>query len=509
MLMTSCAKNDDEQPSPDKAKLDNLKNLFELVGGKSALPNPLFSQPSRASNYSYEELMTYPVWEQTTISDDDNLIFYYVPVEGSSSTVYYFNIEQSLGAITMSNTAIAQPISRIIGIFDKQSEQTAFMITTAIPDSTYTLCSDYPLIDFSGVYLYSSLEGKPILGVEYKCGDIINYLIFDRETADEYERDIKAWIGIGTIAEEQPASRAISKIQKIEAVECFTKRPPQNGAGGGGFDSNLIDTGGAGSSMDPFFKDRKNPFPIPTGYPGPASSGKSRDTGGGAGSSVNSGMSTPTSTPEETAKKAAPEATKIFDPKSKLLDKDWEKIERLIEKIMIDCMGGNLYNGLFDYLGGKTFKIQLDAKVSGSSFSGSTITLNSMESNKLFHEMFHAYQAYGETLITYNNATANLEVEANIAQYRYLSKLSIPDSPDWNDVYVHTSFGKKITDLSERLDPNGKLPPNSKSNEFRQAFSNAAQETELLNPFKYYFDASRDNSKNTANIQNLTKNCKP
>ena len=43
-----------------------------------------------------------------------------------------------------------------------------------------------------------------------------------------------------------------------------------------------------------------------------------------------------------------------------------------------------------------------------------------MESNLLFHEMWHAYQAYQETPSSYVNSLLNLDIEAHYAQYIYI-----------------------------------------------------------------------------------------
>lgn len=99
----------------------------------------------------------------------------------------------------------------------------------------------------------------------------------------------------------------------------------------------------------------------------------------------------------------------------------------MLDKIMKDCMGKALYNGLKESLKGKTLVIQFNETQDGSFGSqgeGIGISLGmQMESNQLFHEMMHAYRTFQETLSSYNGSTLNGEIEAWYAQYLYTSRL--------------------------------------------------------------------------------------
>ena len=45
---------------------------------------------------------------------------------------------------------------------------------------------------------------------------------------------------------------------------------------------------------------------------------------------------------------------------------NWKILENMIDKIMADCMGEELYNGLKSYLNGKTLTIQFKEGSNGS-----------------------------------------------------------------------------------------------------------------------------------------------
>ncbi|MDR2885906.1 MAG: hypothetical protein LBU95_03890 [Rikenellaceae bacterium] len=203
-------------------------------------------------------------------------------------------------------------------------------------------------------------------------------------------------------------------------------------------------------------------------------------------------------------------AKKIFR-NINMSDANWAVIENMLAKIMADCMGGAMYNALDGLLGSQTFAIQFDLNAQTSTFDGNTISLNSFESNSLFHEMFHAYQAYQETPTTYDDAIANLEVEANIAQYRYLMSLpEVTPGSKWAQTYKE-GFGRNVAKLSNRyISKSGTLIDQSKSTMFTSIFSGAgsmvvsmyAQTGRTIS-----FDYTRSVTQNLKNLANLSGGC--
>ena len=155
----------------------------------------------------------------------------------------------------------------------------------------------------------------------------------------------------------------------------------------------------------------------------------------------------------------APMAQSIFR-NSNMIDDNWKVIERMIEKIIEDCMGQNLYNGLKQKLNGKTLTIQFQND-KGSSFNYRTgaikLSAINMESNHLMHEMFHAYQAYQETQESYKNSRLNLEIEAHYAQYLYLKKLPEYPGSKWHGAYVIDDRHRSISELEWYINSKGEL----------------------------------------------------
>ena len=90
-----------------------------------------------------------------------------------------------------------------------------------------------------------------------------------------------------------------------------------------------------------------------------------------------------------------------------MTDANWAILEKMISKIMENCMEQSLYEELSKKLGGKTMSIEFNGgEESSFSFDGSTagISLDATgESNRLFYELWHAHQAYGGTSSAYSN----------------------------------------------------------------------------------------------------------
>ena len=206
----------------------------------------------------------------------------------------------------------------------------------------------------------------------------------------------------------------------------------------------------------------------------------------------------------------APKAQAIFR-NSKMIDENWQVIENMIEKIIEDCMGQNLYNGLKQKLNGKTLTIQFQND-KGSSFNYRTgaikLSAINMESNHLFHEMFHAYQAYQETPETYSNSVINLEIEAHYAQYLYLKKLPEYPGSKWSIEWAEEGRPTLTTSLEFYITHKGELIDDKDGTRLNVHLN------KLINAFKkdsvysgYNYDGSRQGLSNFQTLQILTKGC--
>ena len=167
---------------------------------------------------------------------------------------------------------------------------------------------------------------------------------------------------------------------------------------------------------------------------------------GGGGSSTSGGT-------------IAPNAKAIFR-NSNMTDANWQIIENMVNKIILDCMGQNLYNRLKAALNGGTLIIQFGTGNStfGPIGQGYGITLSmDMESNQLLHEMMHAYRAYKETASSYNNSMLNGEIEAWYAQYLYVKKLPEYKESKWEKKYKNKPLSKDIKQLERYINNKGEM----------------------------------------------------
>ena len=187
----------------------------------------------------------------------------------------------------------------------------------------------------------------------------------------------------------------------------------------------------------------------------------------------------------------------------------------VIEKIIKDCMGQNLYNGLKQKLNGNTLTVQfVDDESSSFHFDGNTnvsgikLSAINMESNHLMHEMFHAYQAYQETPETYSNSVINLEIEAHYAQYLYLKKLPEYPGSKWSIEWAEEGRPTLTTSLEFYITHKGELIDDKDGTRLNVHLN------KLINAFKkdsvysgYNYDGSRQGLSNFQTLQILTKGC--
>ena len=211
---------------------------------------------------------------------------------------------------------------------------------------------------------------------------------------------------------------------------------------------------------------------------------------------------------------SAPKAQKMFR-NSNMTEQNWKVIEKMLDKITENCMGENLYNALLEKLNGNKLIIQFSDK--SSSFdhkhgNGININIDYIQSNHLFHEMWHAYQAYQETVESFENASLNLEIEAHYAQFLYLEKLPEYPNSKWQIRYYSVKDDykrhKSIADLRWYVNSKG---------EFNEGFSNVDLNFHMTDIIKYFhetkgyegclFDENRKGLSMFNNLNVLTKGC--
>ena len=205
----------------------------------------------------------------------------------------------------------------------------------------------------------------------------------------------------------------------------------------------------------------------------------------------------------------APKADKLLTSDS-LTVMQWQQVERMIEKIMQDCMGGRLYNGLLEKLNGGALGIKFSSSGEGGNISASTgvITLRTAESNVLLHELFHAYQFLSPRASTNPDAAMNREIEAWYAQYKYVSKLpEYQPGTEWHDRYLWGA-GKSIAQMQYILDSKGNLKEGYNDIQLGTMVITAAQKfREIPEYSSYNFDYEMYGSENLESFQELSKGC--
>jgi len=238
------------------------------------------------------------------------------------------------------------------------------------------------------------------------------------------------------------------------------------------------------------------------GYYPDNNNGSNPPPGGYTGGTTGSGGNTPTPA------SVAPKATKIFRNTNLSLE-NWKILENMLNKIMNDCLGQSLYNGLTSSLKGGTLAIQFGSEYSFGYGTGG-ITLGGNESNRLFHEMWHAYESYQETYDTYKSNLLNLEIEARYAQYLYVSSLPEYAGSSWEKVWTTNQGRKEIANLKDYIDSYGKLHSGKTEsgldsylrNNVLPVFQNSGTSYASMN-----YNTNRTGSNNFKNLQTLSKNC--
>lgn len=227
------------------------------------------------------------------------------------------------------------------------------------------------------------------------------------------------------------------------------------------------------------------------------------DIGGAGGSG--------TDVPVGGAPDTAPNAARIFQSTT-MTTEEWEKLESMLNEIMDDCLGGALYSAIQEKLKGKKCRIDFPDGVTTSSFiyEQTRISISStLQSHQLFHEMWHLYQAYGETSESFEGSLLNQEIEAHYAQYLYIKGQSWYKGSKEYVVYHNDSRLYCITSLDYYFDNKGY--PTKTEDTLRLLWD------KIIDLFRkhqeygkmdiYQYDSSRDLYNNFINIQRLMKDC--
>lgn len=223
--------------------------------------------------------------------------------------------------------------------------------------------------------------------------------------------------------------------------------------------------------------------------------------GGGSGTGV----------PVEGSGGNADKAKKMFENKN-MTDRNWEIIEKMIDKIDENCMGNALHKALEDALGDDKLHIEFIAGRSSlfSSHDKLTISLGMdyAQSNALLHEMFHALQYFTKGKDSYNKSELNCEIEAYYAQYLYLKSLPEFKGSYWEDMYEYDARMKSIAGFEKYLDESAKTTDSKKLNRHLETVVDAFREAEdYSESLQYSYDPNQGGILIFSLLQNLIKDC--
>jgi len=341
------------------------------------------------------------------------------------------------------------------------------------------------------VYFYSP-EGNLVNGWKYEDGKIVGSIHQGTEEGMKMQADAKTRSGYDCYMD--------YVIVTTNECDGFGYEDPEYGAGGG-IECTEIEEWELQEVCLPNEGDEDYDY---SEWYTPPSGGGSGGTGGG-GNGGGGYQPAP----------VAPKAKAIFR-NSGMTETNWMWIENMLNKIMADCMGKALYNGLKNSLKGKTLIIKFTDKehagfTPNGDKSGINLGMTITESNVFFHEMWHAYQAYQESESAYMNSLVNQEIEAHYAQYLYLRKLPEYKGSKWENYYAKDLRMGTIADLSDYINEKGNLHSGINVDVFNFHILSVASIFETTkgydDPNFYKYDETRSGLSNFSNLRTLTKDC--
>lgn len=311
-------------------------------------------------------------------------------------------------------------------------------VATYIPAEEYlpsypAVAQDYgincaELYEFSGVVLYTMLSGHYVAAGRYQDGELTQraFLYDEDKTTEENIADFYA-IMEGTVlgvAVVQQDTRVVLENENnpVEIEEIvITQKPP--------FKFAPIEIMSDNNTVIYPIVDNEFPFIV---------------VGGGGGEST-----TTEEEEEEEEKDEEPTADELvealFDTEG-LSDEQKDKVGKMLQEIIKDCMGEELYNQLLAKLNDNHIQIVFSNKT--PSYLNNILNFNENSySDTLLHELFHAYQDLS-IQGSLNSISVNLEIEAQLAKYKYAYRKNSPVPDDRRDTdYRHSPLKEQLFNL--------------------------------------------------------------
>lgn len=514
---------------------------------QASFENEMMSKATRSITTRKEDLISYsrhqfpfgniiPKWSSGVASNTSKTAYYETPIRSS----YFYRAwrHKRIGKNKKKEWICTKIIHKLLVIKDPKTNKTYNYIELLIPTIHFVnhhrtfnynrITNDGNMLDFSGFKVYTTLDGHLVRVNEYKKGKKVRGVFLDgtadKETYQEMRRRALIMLKNTRISIKLPKVAMTRSYDELE-YEDESWHVDENGDiwvwdsyfGEWILTGNIYGEDGEDGYVlgevvitppdpEPEIDDPFVPSPIPP------IDGDTRDDseeeiggqGGGGGHSSSVGSGGGYQPP------VAPKAQAIFR-NSGMTDANWKVIERMLDKIMADCMGQALYNGLKNTLNGKTLTIQFIGKGNSAfDLSGGIRLRTDVVSGEFLHEMLHAYQAYRENYTSMTHAKLNMEIETHYAQYLYQSNLPEYKGSKWEKRDKTKSRWKNIVALEEFMNEKGNLHPDADVAKFESHILNKLVPTlrEAGYPSdRYPLDYDRLGIENFKNLKELTKNC--
>lgn len=443
------------------------REFLASEAGALALPDTYYKGDAETRSAEVQSLLSdavRPDWTGAAVWQTDGGVIAEIPATLTKSVDYTTLVEQSGRQVSF---VTQEPNVRVLVVEPRDGRETYCVIATFLPDEGWGGDADELTIgdkadDYSGLLVYSLPDGTPAWGWRYDSGEATHIVLFGDGAAELQDPDISVSMGVsgGALTRRTYYIEPVSCVAHVHKVMYLHER--------------LAESDGGYSSE---YSDKYTVWVDP----GSGSGGVDRRKGSSASS-------------------AAPLAKRLFKGPSSL---DWGAIEKMIKDIMADCMGGNLYNALVN--GGRQINFQFTPSGPGAtagSFSLSEWRVTSdKDSGSLFHEMFHAYQAWQLSKTAYDNSSANRELEAYLAEYMFSGNLTGGNSFDGD---IEMLFDEYLTKNGALRDPSVEVV-------FNDTFKNISNHIKTVYETKWGnytpYDSRRTGMQSIANLRNLAKGC--
>lgn len=320
----------DEESGRDKSGVDatvmKARTFFEHEVGAPSLPDTHYkaggNSPATRSNETDSLLVNAiePDWDRARVWEEGQITGTEIAARLTRPVNYTTIVEKRDDTVSLTAQS---PYVWILFNENKETGETICFLATILPDESYE--GDPALLganpegsDYWGLAIYSDPDGTPLWGYRFEEGNIVNTLIFDEEDEGEDDSSVRIRMGIAS----ETATRSWVVITFPD----------------GGLYMYQIDDIRVVHYKDDIstIKDRN----ISPSYEG-GSNGISTDRGGGGK------PTTPDDNDddEDEEEKGDDKAKELFESDD-LTEEQWKELERMLEEIMIDCMGGKLYNAL-------------------------------------------------------------------------------------------------------------------------------------------------------------------